>query len=204
MASLLFEVAVLSNETQLRITDKTNSSANRVGGWATAPSAVVINEFSINRYDGSAFSEIKELKTDAGVTGNFPSNAGNTSHTFSLADLGVTTDVLLDGVYTLDVDITATESGSSGGYTFTVGFIVQNDLRCKIKSLLVDLANDCIDCNGSTKDEIFCQIQSAKSYLEGAYASASLINAGTNHYKCAGELFDKAVAAAVTSKNCCD
>jgi hypothetical protein len=204
MASLLFQVDVLTNETELKITDKTNSSTNRVGGWATAPSSVTINEFSINKYGGDGtFSEIKELKTDSGVTSNFPSNA-NASHTFTLSDLGVTTDVLADGVYTLDVDIDATENGAAGNYTFTVGFVVQNDLRCKIKSLLVDLANDCIDCNGSTKDEIFCQIQSAKSYLEGAYASASLINGGNSHYKCAGELFDKAVAAAETSNNCCD
>tara|TARA_R110001632_G_scaffold138717_1_gene254434 strand:- start:1043 stop:1657 length:615 start_codon:yes stop_codon:yes gene_type:complete len=204
MASLLFQVDVLTDETQLKITDKTNSSTSRVGGWATAPSAVTINEFSISRYDGSSFVSIKDLNTNVGVTGNFPSDSGTASHTFSLSDLDVTTDVLADGVYLLDVNITATESGVSTTYRFTVGFVAQQDLRCKIKSLLLDLANDCIDCNGNTKDEIFCQIQSAKSYLEGAYASASLINASVNHYACAGELFDKAVAAAVTSKNCCD
>ena len=110
---------------------------------------------------------------------------------------------MLDGVYLLDVDITATEATESN-YHFRVGFVVQNDLRCAIKSLLIDLANDCIDCNSNNKDEIFCQIQSAKSYLEGAYATAELINGTNAHYSCAGELFDKASNAAVTSKNCCD
>jgi len=58
-----------------------------LGGWATAPSEVTINEFSISRYDGSSFVSIQDLNTNVGVTSNFPSNSGTANHTFSLTDL---------------------------------------------------------------------------------------------------------------------
>lgn len=202
MASLLFTIEVNNNEDGFLFKDKTNSSANRVGGWATSPSSVTINDFIVKKYDGSSFTDFKQLKTESGVTSNFPSNSGTAQATFDASIFGYTT--IPDGVYLLDVDISATESGTAQDYHFRVGVIVQGDLRCKIKSLLIDLANNCDDCNSNSKDEIFCQIQAAKSYLEAAYATASLVNGSDEHYACAGELFEKAIDASVTSKNCCD
>ena len=202
MASLLFTVTVSANETGLVFTDNTNSSSSRVGGWATSPSSVTINKFLVKKYDGSSFTDVKELAALGAITGAFPTNSP-ASVTLG-ANVFDFTSTMPDGVYMLDVDISATESGVAQDYHFKVGFVVQGDLRCKIKSLLIDLANDCNDCNSSSKDEIFCQIQAAKSYLEAAYATASLVNGSEEHYVCAGELFEKAVDASVTSKNCCD
>ena len=81
-------------------------------------------------------------------------------------------------------------------------FIIYINLNCQIASEIKKLAQGCSECDDYTKNEIFCRIQSAKTYLEGAIASARLNNA--SDYDCAKTLFQAAQDSLGTiTTNCC-
>lgn len=196
--SVLHTFAVNDAATQVVITDATLTASSRVGGWTGAP-VDTAQTFTITPPNGAAVA--------VDVTSAFPNSTGATfTITSSNASGLYTNGVLPDGVYTVAASYTvdASNGNAAGTYTFFGAFVVHAELTCCISSLLVSLANDCIDCSDDTKDDLFCKIQAAKVYLEGAIVSAAIVNA--TDYACAASLFSKANAACGTSEssNCCN
>lgn len=196
--SILHTFAVSSNATQMTITDATNLASNRVGGWTGVPVATA-QTFTITSPAGTIVTVDVSASFPSSTLGTFVVTSSNAAGLF-------TNGVLSDGVYIVDASYTvdATNGNTAGTYTFKGAFVVHVELSCCISGLLLKLANNCIDCGDDSKDDIFCQIQGAKVYLEGAIVSSAITNSAS--YTCATALFNKAKASCGSSDSsaCCN